>query len=109
MGFDATSLYLSAMSDEKSVYPKIETVFAFELHMNNVYLEAFNNQTFNQDGIESAILKIKYYNLPHLIIQRLPVKKKVNIIEVNRKRNGSITDTLTSVDIQEIVKKMEEK
>ena len=59
MDFDATSLYPSAMWDEKSVYPKIETGFAFKPHMNNVYVEAFNNQTFNQDGDESAILTIK--------------------------------------------------
>ena len=45
MDFEATSLYPSAMWDEKSVYPKIETGFAFKPHMNNVYVEAFNNQT----------------------------------------------------------------
>ena len=61
MDFDATFLYPSAMWDENSVYPKIESGFAFKPHMNNnVYVEAFNNQTFNQDGVESAILKIKY-------------------------------------------------
>ena len=38
-----------------------------------------------------------YYNIYLL-------KKKSNKIEVNRLRNGYITDTLTSVDIQEIVK-----
>ena len=104
MDFDATSLYPSAMFDENSVYPKIETGFAFQPHMNKTYVEAFNNQTFNQDGDESAILGIKYYNPPNLIFQHLPVKKKVKNIEVNRMRNGYIIDTLTSVDIQEIVK-----
>ena len=48
--------------------------------------------------------KIKYYNPPNIILQHLPVKEEVNKIEVNRLRNGYITDTLTSVDIQEIVK-----
>ena len=104
MDFDATSLYPSAMWDENSVYPKIESGFAFKPHMNNVYVEAFNNQTFNQDGDESAILTIKYYNPPNLIFQHLPVKEKVQNIEVNRMRNGYIIDTLTSVDICEIVK-----
>ena len=33
--FDATSLYPSAMWDENSVYPKIESVLAFKTHMNN--------------------------------------------------------------------------
>ena len=103
--FDATSLYPSAMWDKKSVYPKIETGFAFKSHMNDVYVEAFNNQTFNEGGDESAILTIKYYNRPDLLFQHLPVKEKVKKVEVNRMRNGYIIDTLTSVDIQEIVKK----
>ena len=55
MDFDATSLYPSAMWDEDSVYPKIETGFSLKPHMNDVYVEAFNNQTFNQYGDESAI------------------------------------------------------
>ena len=104
MDFDATSLYPSAMWDENSVYPKIETGFAFKPHMNDVYVEAFNNQSFNEDGDESAILKSKYHNPPDLIFQHLPVKEKVKKIEVNRMRKGYIVDTLTSVDIQEIVK-----
>ena len=90
--------------DQNSVYPKIETGFAFKPRKNNVYVEAFNNQTFNEDGNESAILRIKYYNPPNLIFQHLPVKGKVKNIEVNRMRNGYIIDTLTSVDICEIVK-----
>ena len=104
MDFDATSLYPSAMWDENSVYPKIGTGFAFKPHMNGVYVEAFNNQSFNEDGDESAILTIKYHNPHDLIFQHLTVKEKVKKIEVNRMRNGYIVDTLTSVDIQEIVK-----
>ena len=104
MDFDATSLYPSAMWDQNSVHPKIETGFAFKPHMNNLYVEAFNNQTFNQDGDESAILRIKYYNPRNLIFQHLPVKEKVKNVEVNRMRNRYIIETLTSVDICEIVK-----
>ena len=36
MDFDATNLYPSAMYDENSVYPKIESGFAFKLFMNDV-------------------------------------------------------------------------
>ena len=104
MDYDATSLYPSAMWDENSVYPKIESGFAFKPHMNNVYIEAFNNQTFNQDGDESAILRRKYYNPRNLIFQHLPVKEKVKNVEVNRMRNGYIIDTLTSVEFCEILK-----
>ena len=37
------------MKDEKSVYPEVETVFTFKPHMNDVNVEAFNNQSFNQN------------------------------------------------------------
>ena len=55
MDYGATSLYPSAMWDENSVFPKKESGFDFKPHMNSVYVEAFNNQTFKQDGDESAI------------------------------------------------------
>ena len=99
--FDATSLYPSAMWDEKSIYPRIETGYAFKSHMNDEFVNKFNNQTFTRG---SAILKIKYYNPKNLIVQHLPVKEKEKKLEINRMRNGYIIDTLTSVDIQEIVK-----
>ena len=57
--FDATSLYPSAMWDEKSIYPRIETGYAYTRGMNNELVEKFNNQTFTKS---SAFLKIKYYN-----------------------------------------------
>ena len=103
MDFDANSPNLSEMWDEDSVYPKLEIGFPFKPDMNDVNVEAFNNQTFNQNGDESAILTIKYYNPPDLIFQHLSVKEKVLKIEVNRRRNGCIIDTIISVDIQEIV------
>ena len=99
--FDCTSLYPSAMWDELSKFPKIETGYAFTPDMNDELVEKFNNQTFTQG---CAILKIKYYNPKNLIVQHLPVKEKENKIEINRMRDGYITQVLTSVDIQEIVK-----
>ena len=99
--FDAVSLYPSAMWDEKSIYPRIETGYAFTRDMNDELVEKFNNQTFTKG---SAILKIKYYNPRDLIVQHLPIKEKEKKTENNRMRNGYIVDTLTSVDIQEIVK-----
>ena len=99
--FDAVSLYPSAMWDEKSIYPRIETGYAYTRDMNDELVEKFNNQTFTQG---SAILKIKYYNPKNLIVQHLPVKEKEKKIEINRMRNGYIIDHLTSVDIQEIIK-----
>ena len=99
--FNAVSLYPSAMWDEKSIYPRIETGYAFTRDMNDELVEKFNDQNFTQG---SAILKIKYCNPKNLIVQHLPIKEKEKKIEINRMRNGYIIDTLTSVDIQEIVK-----
>ena len=45
--------------------------------MNDFYVKAFKYQTFNQDGDESAMLTVEYYNPPDLIFQHLPVKEKV--------------------------------
>ena len=80
MGYDGNSLYPSAMWVEDSVYPETETGFAFAPHMNDVHVEAFNNQTFNEDSDESAILTIRYYNPPKLIFQHVPIKEKIEKI-----------------------------
>ena len=61
------------MWDKNSIYPKIETGYAFEKHMNGELVEKFNNQTFTQG---SAILKIEYYNPKNVFVQHLPVKEK---------------------------------
>ena len=99
--YDVNSLYPSAMWDPKSIYPKIETGYPFTPDMNDELVTKINNRTFTQG---SAILKIKYYYPKNLIVQHLPVREKVNKIEINRMRNGYITQVLSSVDIQEIVK-----
>ena len=89
--FDAVSLYPSAMWDEKSEYPRIETGYAFARDMNDDLVEKFNNGNFNQG---SAFLKIKYYNPRDFIVQHLPVKEKEKKIEINHVRNGYIIDHL---------------
>ena len=85
------------MWDEKSIYPKIETGFAFTEHMNDELVIKFNKQTFTQG---SAILKILYYNPKKGIVQHLPIKGKGNKTELIRMRNGYVVDVFTSVDIQ---------
>ena len=99
--FDTVSLHPSAMWDVNSIYLRIETGYAFTKDMNNELVKKFNTCNFNQG---SAILKIKCYNPRDLIVQHLPIEEHGNKIEINRMRNGYIVDTLTSVDIQEIVK-----
>ena len=102
MDFDATSMHPSAMWVKKLFFPKQN--FAFKPRMIKTYMDAFNTETFNQDGNESAMLKLKFYNPPDLVFQYLRVKEKVKNMEANRMRNGYFIDTLTSVDIQKIVK-----
>ena len=80
------------MWDEKSIYPRIETGYAYTEDMNDELVSKFNNGNFNR---RSAILKIKYYNSRDLIVQHLPVKEKEKKIEINRMRNGYIIDYLT--------------
>ena len=99
--FDAVSLYPFAMTDPKSIYPRIETGYAFTPDMNNDLVEKFSYQTSTQGY---AILKNEIYNPKNLIVQHLPVKGRVKKVETNRTRNGYVIDTLPSVDIQEIVR-----
>ena len=103
LNFDATNLYPSAMRYNDSVYPKIETGYTFKHHTNDVFVNVFKSQTFNQDGNDSAIWKIKFYNPPNLIFQHLPIKEKIKNIETNRMKNGYFFDTLKLVGICEIV------
>ena len=55
LDFDATNLYPSAMRYNDSVYPKIETGYTFKPHTNDLFVNVFKSQTFNQDGNDSAI------------------------------------------------------
>ena len=89
------------MWDNASIYPRTESGYALTLVMNDELVEKFNTQTFTQG---SAFLKINYYNPKDLNVQHIPVKEKGKKIEINRMRNGYITQVLTSVDIREIVK-----
>ena len=45
------------MWDENSIYPRIETGYAYTIVMNDELVEKFNTGNFYQG---SAILKIKY-------------------------------------------------
>ena len=89
------------MWDENSIHPRIETGYAYTNNKNGEFVEKFKTGNFTEG---SATLKFKYYNPKNLIVQHLPVKEREKKIQINRMRNGYIIDTLTSVDIQEIVK-----
>ena len=100
MDFDATNLYPSAMWDENSTYPKLETGYACTEDMKDELVENFNTQTFTSG---SAILKQLFCNPSDLMFQHPPVRKKVRKTETKRMRNRFVIDTLNSVDIQENV------
>ena len=59
MDFDATSVHPSAIWNEKSIYPRIETGYVFTKDMNDELVEKFKSANFNQG---SAVLKIKIFN-----------------------------------------------
>ena len=99
--FDAVSLCPFAMWDETSIYLTIETGYAYRKYVNDEVVEKFASGDFNRGR---AIIKIKLYKPKNLIVQHLPVKEKVNKIEINCMRNDYIIDTLTSVVICKIVK-----
>ena len=87
------------------MYLKRETGFGSKPHMNDVYVEVFNIQFFNEDGFESSILEKKIYCQIDLKNQHTSVKgKKLKNMEAKRMRNGYNIDTLTSVETREIVK-----
>ena len=72
--------------------------------MNDVYVDASNHQTFNQDSKECAILKIKLLFPADLLLEHIPVKEKVKNIKVNRLKKGYVIGKLTSLELCEIVK-----
>ena len=70
----------------------------------------FNGRKWNE-LYRSAFLTVKYHNSENLVFQLLPIKEKIEnpyknnrLEEINRMRSGLLLDTLTSVDIFEIVK-----
>ena len=110
VSYDFNSLYPSAQIDKNSTWPKIETAYLFKKHMNDAICYLFNSGKWNQLN-RFAFLTVKYHNNENQIFQHLPVKEKIKnpyknnrFEEINRMRNGIIIDTLTSVDIVEIVK-----
>ena len=56
MDFVATSLYHSAIRDENSVSPKIETGFAFKPHMIKTFVDAFKIKFLTK-----TVMNLLYY------------------------------------------------
>ena len=78
--------------------------------MNDAVCTLFISGRWNELN-RSAFLTVKYHNPENLVFQHLPIKEKTEnpyknnrLEEINRMRNGIIIDTLTSIDIVEIIK-----
>ena len=110
VSYDFNSLYLSAQIDINSTWPKIETAYPFKTYMSDAVCSLFNSGKRNELN-RSAFLTVKYHNPENLVFQHLPVKEKIEnsyknnrLEEISRMRNGIILDTLTSIDVVEIIR-----
>ena len=95
------------MAHDDSTWPAIETAKAINPEDSEVYCELFNTgerETLNKTRF------FKYHSPENLILKHMVVEEDVynetkNKCEcVNRFRNGDITQHLTSVDIEQIVR-----
>ena len=106
---DYNSLYPSAMAHILSMWPSIETAKAINPEDSEAYCKLFNTGEWASLD-KTGFFKVKYHNPENLILQHMAVKEDVyndteNKYEnVNRFRNGDITQHLTSVDIEEVVR-----
>ena len=97
------------MARDDSTWPAIETAKPLNPEDSEVYCELFNTsewQTLNK----TRFPKVKYHNPENLILQHMAVKEGVydatehNYECVNRFRKGDITQHLTNVEIEQVVR-----
>ena len=69
---------------KRAFIQKMDSGYVFKHHMNDILVNDFEDETFNEGGHDSIILTIKFYNLPNLIFHYLPSKEMVKNIEPNR-------------------------
>ena len=103
------SLYRSAMAHEKPNWPAIELAKVINPDDSEFYYKLFHTGewvSLNKTGF----FKVKYQNPKKLILQHIVVKEDVynktknKSEDVNRFRNGDITQHLTSVDFEEFAR-----
>ena len=106
---DYNSLYPSAMAHDDSTWPSIETAKGIRPEDSKYLCELFNNNEW-KDLNRTGFFKVKYHNPEHLVLQHIAVNEEVfNEIKnkyerINRFRNDDITQYLTSVDIEQVVR-----
>ena len=109
LSYDYNRLYASAQIEESSTWPKIETAYPFTIYMSDAVCSLFSSGRWSELN-RCNFLTVNYHNPENLVFQHLPVQEKIKhpyknhrLEEFNGMRNGSITDTLTSVDDVEII------
>ena len=106
---DYNSLYPSAMAHLDSKEPKIESAEAIRPGDSDYLCELPNNGEWNNLN-KTGFFKISHYNPKEIVFQHMSVRenafndRKNRCEEINRFRIKDITQHLTSVDIEEIVR-----
>ena len=106
---DYNSLYASEMAHPDSKWPKIETAKAIRPEDSDYLCELFINGEWKNSN-KTWFFKVSYYNPKEIVFRKMSVEENVfndrknRYEEINRFRNGDITQHLTSVDIEEVVR-----
>ena len=103
-------LHPSALIDMKQTWPKKQITYPLTKNMSDANRSLFNCGRWNELK-RFAFLTVKHHNPENLVFEHLSTKEKTRspykndrLEEIKRMRIGIIMDTLTSVDIVEIVK-----
>ena len=97
------------MAHPDSKWPKIEFAKAIDVEDSDCLCELFNNGEWKNLN-KTGFFKVSYYNRQEIIFQHMTVKgnvfnaRKNRYEQINRFRNGDITQHLTGVDIEEVVR-----
>ena len=106
---DYNSLYPPAMAHLDSEWPKKEIAKAIRPGDSDYLCELPNNGEWKNLN-KTGFFKVSYCKPKEIIFQHMSVEenafndRKNRCEEINRFRNGDITQHLTSVDIEEIVR-----
>ena len=97
------------MAREKSNWPAIERTKAINAEGSEVYCNLFKTGEWASLK-KTGFFNVKYHNPENLILQHMAVKEDVydetkhECECINRFKNGDITQHLTSLDIEEVVR-----
>ena len=88
-------------SDDESYHPKFECKYAGTKVLNDEAVDIIKTKVF---GKIADFFEENTFNPEDNIVQHMPVKEIEEEVEINRMRNGNLTDSLISVHIQKFVK-----